>query len=101
MLNTMLLNDLVEKSGLSLTKLGREIGITHSTLSLLIRGLSQNPHPDTINSIANYFGVSPAELLMDTFHTNEFIQENKVNLKSLNLDFRTFKNFQTVSIFQY
>ena len=84
MLNTMLLNELVEKTGLSLTRLGREIGITHSTLSLLIRGLSQNPHPDTISSIANYFGISPAELLMDTFHTNEFIQENKVNLKSLN-----------------
>ncbi|MBY0379104.1 MAG: helix-turn-helix domain-containing protein [Burkholderiales bacterium] len=84
MLNTMLLNELVEKSGLSLTRLGKEMGLTHSTLSLLIRGVSQNPHPDTINSIANYFGISSAELLMDTFHNNEFIQENKVNLKSLN-----------------
>lgn len=84
MLNTMLLNELVEKSGLSLTKLGQEIGITHSTLSLLIRGVSKNPHPDIINSIANYFGISPEELLMDTFHNNEFIQKNRVHLKSLN-----------------
>ena len=83
MFNNLLLNQLVERSGLSLTKLGKELGVTHSTLSLLIRGLSINPHPDTINSIANYFKISPEQLFLNNSNKNEYIQDKNIKLESL------------------
>ncbi|MBP9742505.1 MAG: helix-turn-helix transcriptional regulator [Burkholderiales bacterium] len=63
MFNKKLLMHLINCSGMSLSALGREMGIAHSTLSLLSRGLS-NPQPETVNSIARYFGLTPAQLFI-------------------------------------
>jgi transcriptional regulator with XRE-family HTH domain len=83
MFNNLALEQLINKSGLSLKKLAKELDIAHSTLSLLIRGLSLNPHPETVNSIASYFGISPEDLFIDDSHKSEFIQEKSVQFSSL------------------
>lgn len=83
MFNKELLINLIERSGMSLTSIGKEIGVNHSTLSLLVRGLSNNPQPATVNALAKYFGLSPAELFIETNTDESFTQEKSISLNSL------------------
>ncbi len=63
--------------------LGVEMNISHSTLSLLLRGQSTKPQPETINSIANYFNISPNLLLLNLNKEDYFIQNSTIKLASL------------------
>jgi transcriptional regulator with XRE-family HTH domain len=80
MFNIQYLTELIDRSGMSLTAIGKEIGISHSTLSLLIRGISTNPQPETINSLANYFGVPPKALFLN--EDDSLLQSANIKLAS-------------------
>lgn len=67
---------------MSLSALGRAMGVAHSTLSLLSRGLS-NPQPETVNSIARYFGLTPAELFLYPNENKHLEQAGDMHLGSM------------------
>ena len=58
-------------SGLNAEQLSAKTNINISTIVRLLNGTTTNPQPETVNSLAKYFGVSPAEFY-------EFNQDGKV-----------------------
>ena len=83
MFNKDLLQQLIDSSGKSLIMLGHEMNISHSTLSLLLRGQSTKPQSETVNSIAKYFNISPDLLLFNLNKEEYFTQNSTIKLASL------------------
>ncbi len=63
--NKNFLNYLISSDGVSLTALEKIIGVSHSTLSLLVRGISVNPQAETVHALATYFKVSTNDFYLD------------------------------------
>ena len=62
--------ELMDKKGLSLTEFSKATGISHSTISDW-RRKKTNPSADKILVICDILGVSPYELLQDTYKINK------------------------------
>lgn len=55
-----------EKGEVSSTKLGLATGVKQSTLHRILQGSAKSPRPETVNQLAAFFKVSPAQLRGET-----------------------------------
>jgi len=51
------------EAGFSLAQLSKEVGLAVGTLHNLERGLTDDPHPSTMKTLRDYFGVTWATLM--------------------------------------
>ena len=70
--NYTYLKHLITINGISLTTLEKYTGVSHSTLSLLTRGISISPQHETVKALAVYFKVSVHDFYnKSTFNPNK------------------------------
>jgi TolB-like protein/Tfp pilus assembly protein PilF/DNA-binding XRE family transcriptional regulator len=60
--NGRLIRELRQRKGLSVDQLARRAGVAEKTIWLIERDETDNPHPETIASLAGALGVQPEEL---------------------------------------
>lgn len=51
------------EAGFSLAQLSKEVGLAVGTLHNLERGLTDDPHPSTMKTLRDFFGVTWATLM--------------------------------------
>lgn len=65
MINTQIIELLMQQNRLSLSQLSLKTGLPKSTLSRILNRETIKPSQDTIRAIANYFSIPISELLLD------------------------------------
>lgn len=102
------LETLIQNSGVSESALARRMGITVATLNKIKSGIMSNPTLRTLESIAQYFGISIDQLVgnapLDTYFQNnlhcipfvDISSLEKTNIQELNYD--THKDWMRVEL---
>ena len=55
-------NELMAQKKLKITRVSNDTGISRPTLTSLTRGESKGIQYDTLNTLCNYFNITPCEL---------------------------------------
>jgi hypothetical protein len=87
-------NELMAQKKLKITRVSNDTGISRPTLTSLTRGESKGIQYDTLNTLCNYFNITPCEFfdyipyeftikIIDT--DNKAIKDFKYNEKNLNI----------------
>ncbi|MFD2118155.1 helix-turn-helix domain-containing protein [Paenibacillus yanchengensis] len=65
-----------EEVGISMYKLAKESGLSHTYISQLEKGLKQNPSPDILRKLAKPLSVPYSELMIQAGYTRKATQED-------------------------
>ena len=76
---------LESKSILSINELGRSTGLSVSIISRLLSGITKKPSDETIRQIANYFDISPCDLMFKDLSNTSAVQKEQFIYKHDNI----------------
>lgn len=98
---------LINESGVSENELSRRMNITAATLNKLKTGIMSNPTLNTLNTIAQYFGVSIDQLTgeapLDTFFSRNlrcvpFLTDSQFNTDVSDLNFSNHLDWKRIEL---